>query len=317
MDSASGPRHYSGGRNLLALGALALAGSLWGTGFLFGKIAMSEMSVSENVSFRFIVGALALSPILLRGWDYRARELGLILFASLIGIPIQFLIQFQGLELTTASHASLIVGTLPVMLAISSAAVLKERLQGLEWGGLGLSAAGALLIARSSATGSSGPQPSMRGDLLVLLSLCAAVVMILCTKRLIATHNPLHVTATLISIGTIMLLVWVELTEPVRVHFSAVAWCAAAAQGLLATAGAYLCWNWGLSHMQASRAGVFLNLEPAVGALLGVIFLRERLGPMALLGGFFILSAAVYYSVRPHPGQGRGIKTAMPDGESE
>lgn len=302
MDSASGPRHYGGGRDLLALGALALAGSLWGTGFLFGKIAMSEMSVSENVSFRFIVGALALSPILLRGWDYRARELGLILFASLIGIPIQFLIQFKGLELTTVSHASLIVGTLPVMLAISSAAVLKERLQGLEWGGLGLSAAGALLIARSSATGSSGPQPSMRGDLLVLLSLCAAVVMILCTKRLIATHNPLHVTATLISLGTIMLLVWAELTEPVRFHFSAVAWCAAAAQGLFATAGAYLCWNWGLSHMQASRAGVFLNLEPAVGALLGVIFLREHLGPMALLGGFFILSAAVYYSVRPHPG---------------
>jgi drug/metabolite transporter (DMT)-like permease len=41
-------------------------------------------------------------------------------------------------------------------------------------------------------------------------------------------------------------------------------------------------------------------LEPAVGAMLGVVFLHERLGPMALVGGFFILSAAVYFSLRPH-----------------
>lgn len=301
MDFTANPGTHPKTQHLLAVSALALAGCLWGTGFLFGKIAMTEMTVSENVSFRFIAGALALSPILLRRWDYHGWEIGLILVASLIGVPVQFLIQFKGLQLTTVSHASLIVGTLPVILAVSSAAVLKERLRGLEWGGLGLSALGALLIARSSVADASGPQPSLHGDLLVLVSLCAAVVMILCTKRLIATHNALHVTATLIWTGTVMLLIWAEVTRPLRFHFSACAWGAAAAQGLFATAGAYLCWNWGLSHMQASRAGVFLNLEPAVGALLGVVFLHERLGATALLGGFFILSAAVYFSVRPHP----------------
>jgi len=46
--------------HLLAVGALALAGCLWGTGFLFGKIAMTEMTVTENVSFRFLTGAILL-----------------------------------------------------------------------------------------------------------------------------------------------------------------------------------------------------------------------------------------------------------------
>lgn len=245
------------GHHLLAAGALALAGCLWGTGFLFGKIAMAEMTVAENVTFRFIAGAVALSPILLRARPYRGKELWLLLFASVIGVPVQFLIQFKGLQLSTVSHAALIVGVLPVLLALSSALVLKERLHGLEWVALGGSALGTLSIARSGAIMRNGPGRSLQGDLLVLLSLCAAVVMILCTKRLIITHDALQVTATLICLGTIMLLGWVELTEPLRFHFSKMAWGAAVAQGLLATARAYLFWNWGLQHRSSSRAGVF------------------------------------------------------------
>src|SRR5579871_1092876 len=160
MNRAIDRKSHPEGHHWLAVSALALAGCLWGTGFLFGKIAMEEMTVSENVAFRFIAGAVALLPILLREWGYRGKELGLIIFAALIGIPIQFLIQFRGLQLTTVSHASLIVGVLPVMLAISSAAVLKERLHGLEWGGLGVSALGALLIARSTAATVDGPSPA-------------------------------------------------------------------------------------------------------------------------------------------------------------
>ncbi len=288
-------------RHLLAASALALSGSLWGTGFLFGKFAMQEMTVSENVAFRFLAGVIPLIPIAFRYWKpYRGEELALLLFASIIGIPVQFLIQFQGLQLTTVSHASLIVGVLPVLLAASSALFLRERLHGLEWGALGVSAAGAILIAVSGAAIRSGPRPSLHGDALVLLSMFAAVVMVLCSKRLIASHGALAVTATTIIMGTIFLLLWVELTHPLRFHFPGAAWGSAAAQGLLATAGAYLFWNWGLSHMPASNAGVFLNLEPVVGTILGVIILHERLGPTAILGGFLIIGAAAYFSLRPH-----------------
>jgi drug/metabolite transporter (DMT)-like permease len=252
------------------------------------------------VAFRFLSGALALTPIALRDWKpYRGRDLWILLFASAIGIPVQFLIQFRGLQLTTVSHASLIVGALPILLAISSELFLKERLRNLEWGALAVSALGAVLIARSNVGASDGPQPSLRGDLLVLVSLFAAVAMFLCSKRLIASHGALPVTAATIILGTIMLLVWVEFTQPVRFHFSPGVWGAAVAQGVLATAGAYLLWNWGLAHMAAARAGVFLNLEPVVGTLLGVTILHEHLGPLAILGGLLILSAAVYFSQRP------------------
>jgi drug/metabolite transporter (DMT)-like permease len=43
----------------------------------------------------------------------------------------------------------------------------------------------------------------------------------------------------------------------------------------------------------ASQAGVFLNLEPVVGAALGVALLHDVLGPFALVGGMMVVAAAV------------------------
>jgi drug/metabolite transporter (DMT)-like permease len=88
--------------------ALAIAGSLWGTAFLFGKIAFREMAVSTNVALRFLFGSLVLLPLLFRkNGRFRRRDFRTMVVASIIGIPLQFLIQFKGLALTTVSHASL------------------------------------------------------------------------------------------------------------------------------------------------------------------------------------------------------------------
>jgi drug/metabolite transporter (DMT)-like permease len=79
---------------------------------------------------------------------------------------------------------------------------------------------------------------------------------------------------------------------------SSTAWVALAISGLLCTATTTLLWNWGIHHVPASRAGVFLNIEPALGSLLGVRLLGEHLGPFAWLGGGMILSAAVILTTR-------------------
>jgi drug/metabolite transporter (DMT)-like permease len=107
------------------------------------------------------------------------------------------------------------------------------------------------------------------------------------------------VTASMIVVGMVYLLVWAEIWYPLRFHFSPAVWAAVVAQGILATSGAYVLWTWGLSKMSASRSGVFLNLEPVVGTLLGVFLLHEALGLAAGLGGIMIIGSAIYFSGRP------------------
>jgi drug/metabolite transporter (DMT)-like permease len=288
--------------SLRARAALALAGCLWGTGFLFGKIAFREMSVAENASFRFLFACVALIPFLVKKTTLfrgrNARDLWLFATATVIGFPVQFLVQFKGLELTTVSHASLIVGTLPVMIALASVLFLHERLTRLEWGVFLLSPLGVLLIALSAKESAGGAKPTREGDFLVALSMGAAAIMILLSKRLLERYEALDITVWMIVTGTALLVACSEVFQPLRFHFSRGAWAASAAQGFLATAGAYLFWNWGLARVPASQAGVFLNLEPLIGSCLGVIILRETLGATALLGGAMIIGPAIYFSRR-------------------
>jgi drug/metabolite transporter (DMT)-like permease len=83
------------------------------------------------------------------------------------------------------------------------------------------------------------------------------------------------------------------------VHYSARTWVAVAEQGLLATASTTVLWNWGLKRVPASQAGIFVNLEPLVGAILGVSILHEVLGRMTLPRGAVIIAGALYFSYKP------------------
>jgi len=128
--------------------ALATAGCLWGTGFFFGKVALSEMPVSAMVLFRFVFACLGLLPFMFFDRPrFGGSEWGWVLAASLLGVPVQYLVQFNGLSLTTVSHASLMVGTLPKLLAIAAAWFSGERLRVGGWLALAASTVGAALIA--------------------------------------------------------------------------------------------------------------------------------------------------------------------------
>ncbi|MFZ1139241.1 MAG: EamA family transporter [Candidatus Sulfotelmatobacter sp.] len=287
--------------HILPILALATAGSLWGTGFFFGKIALSEMPVATMVLFRLVFACAGLLPFLLFDRPrFAGTEWGWVLAAAVLGVPVQFLVQFKGLSLTTVSHASLMVGTLPILLAIAAVLFSGERLHFGGWVALVASTIGAGLIALSGKTATGTAHASVRGDLLVVLSMFAAIAWILISKRLMRRHSAVMVTAFVYWIGTVILAAVVITTSGVpSAHYSTRAWVAVGEQGLLATASTTVLWNWGLKRVPASQAGIFVNLEPLVGAILGVSLLREQLGAMALAGGALIVGGAVYFSHKP------------------
>jgi drug/metabolite transporter (DMT)-like permease len=303
--------------SFLGYGACALAGSLWGTGFYLGRLALNEMSVGHMVLYRFLFACLGMLPVLLfkpgGQVHFTGGEVRTILICAALGVPIQFLIQFHGLALTTVSHASLMVGSMPVLLAAAAALFAGERLDWIGWMALFGSTVGAALIVLGGTHGAGGHgEPSLVGDLMVVGSLCTALAWILLSKKLMQTHSPLVVTAYTIFSGTVMLAVWVlgpwllsplthQKVQPMPfAHVSPTAWAALAISGVLCTATTTLLWNWGIHHVPASRAGVFLNIEPALGSLLGVELLGEHLGPYAWVGGALILTAAITLTTRGH-----------------
>jgi drug/metabolite transporter (DMT)-like permease len=290
--------------NARAFAALATAGCLWGTGFLFGKWALTELSVRQYVLYRFLFASIGFAPITwraMRNVETRIarQDYSLIFVAALLGVPVQFLIQFAGLARTTVSHASLMVGALPVLLAAGSALFAHEKVTKGRWIALFASMIGAGLIAFGASSGEG--QASLSGDLLVVLSLFTAIAWILITQALMKSgrYSPVAASAYVITAGTLMLIVWVLATEGFPpIHLSARTWACVVASGILATTVTTYLWNWGLSRVPASQAGVFLNLEPVVGAILGVLVLHDVLGSYSILGGLLVIGAAIFVAAK-------------------
>jgi drug/metabolite transporter (DMT)-like permease len=287
-------------RRALGFGACALASSLWGCGFFFGKIALAEMGFAHMVLYRFLFAIVVLLPLLVTHRPgLNRKEWGLLLVASFLGVPLQFLIQFYALSITTVSHASLMVGTMPVILAVGAAAFAHERMDWVGWAALAGSTCGAALIALGGGSHAKGGA-TLVGDALVVVSLMIALFWILLNKQMMERHSHIVVTAYGLALGTTMLMIWV----PVRYGFPPVhgvsvkAWLALAASGVLCTATTTLLWNWGMTQVPASQAGVLLNMEPLIGSLLGVLVLGERLGPSAWVGGGLILASAITLTTR-------------------
>ncbi|HUQ98055.1 MAG TPA: DMT family transporter, partial [Gemmatimonadaceae bacterium] len=226
-----------------AFAALATAGCLWGTGFLFGKWALTELSVGHLVLYRFIFASLGFAPVTwmsMRRVETRVarQDYAVLSIAALIGVPIQFLIQFAGLARTTVSHASLMIGALPVLLAAGSAIFMHERVTNGRWVALVASTIGAALIAFGASAGEAGAEASLTGDLLVALSLVTAVIWILMTQQLMKSgrYSPVSVSAYIITLGTVMLAIWIIGTEGFPpVHLSARTWMSVIVSGIFAT----------------------------------------------------------------------------------
>ncbi len=281
----------------MAFAALASAGTIWGASFVLGKIALLELSVPHLMLYRFSFASIGFIPWLLHSRaGLHRRDWGVVVTAAVIGVPVQFLLQFEGLSRTTASHAALMIGTAPVLVAVAAFIFLHERLRSVAWIALVASTIGVAMIVMHALNPGTviGAQPTLIGDVLVLVSMLAAVVWILMSKRLMAHHSPVAVSGVITITGTVALAAWVLPRNGLPpIHLSIGTWLAIGALGLVATTLSTVLWNWGLAHTDAGKAGAFINLEPVIGAALGVALLHESLGAIAVLGGVLIIGGAM------------------------
>lgn len=278
-----------------AIGALVAAGVLWGTSFLFGKWALPFAGPVQVTLWRFVIATLALLAVpRARAVRPRRADLPLFLLTGALNVPATFLLQFVGLDRTSASVAALIIGSLPALVALASWVFLRERPGRVGWAAVLASSAGvALIVARA------GAGNDWTGDALVFASMFAVVGWVLLGKRLMRDYPPLSATTWIVTFGTVVLVPVSLVVDGVPdVELPLRAWASIVVLGLGCTAAATALWNWGLRRLPTGDAGIFLNIEPFTGAALGIAVLGEPLGVATVVGGALILGAAVTISRR-------------------
>ncbi|WP_174273205.1 DMT family transporter [Sphingomonas bacterium] len=272
----------------LPFAALAIAGICWGLGFPLGKLALREAGAAPMVLLRFAVASLAALPFALGNREARAlfRSPAVLLAGLFYGIA--FLVQFEGLARVTVTLAALLVGAMPALVAIA-ASLMGERVSRTSWIGVAAATIGAALIA-----GKPGGAGSPIGVAISLGSLLIFLCWLFTLKRAPDTKSPLAVASVTILIATAAILPIVLLLHgPPPLALSRVAWGGVLGQGLLSTFLATAAWGYGAARVGSASAGVFINLEPLMGAAIGIGLFGDPVGLGVLAGGLLILAGSL------------------------
>src|SRR4051812_9757002 len=116
-----------------ALIALTTAGLLWGTTVPLTKVALGWLGPGWLTVVRFAIAALLLAIPARR--HLRAALTGPVLAWGAAGFGIVLIGQNAGIERTSVSHAALLVGSVPIMVALMALATGRSRVGPLSWAG--------------------------------------------------------------------------------------------------------------------------------------------------------------------------------------
>ena len=174
-----------------------------------------------------------------------------------------------------------IIGATPVAIATVSAFLGRDRIGALHWIGAIVSTAGIYFVV---GRGASFGGATLRGDLLVMISVACWTTYTLGAARLLKRHSPLYVTGTTMAIGAVP-YVLLALPQIVRMNWAAVSawtWTALVLSAFLALCLSYLIWYMAVQRIGPARTSIYSNLVPIVAILTRGMARRQREAARAL-----------------------------------
>src|SRR5512137_3131830 len=127
---------------------LVLLAAVWGSSFLFIRIAAPAFGPVALVEVRMASGALVLLPLLAAGLGLPAlrRHARPIALISVINFAVPFVLTSYAMLTLTAAFASMLNGTVPMWTALIGALWFGERVRPSQWLGLATGAIGVVVL---------------------------------------------------------------------------------------------------------------------------------------------------------------------------
>lgn len=285
--------------------ALAVAGVAWGTSVPLSKAALAWLDPGWLTAVRFALAAAVLLALVPRQ-QLRAAFSWPVLAWGAAGYGGAVLVQNSGVERTSVTHAALLIGAGPVLVAVMTALWRHVVARPLAWAGFAVSLAGVAAVASGHGGGATGT-----GDALVLASTTLIAAMTVAQARLLSNRDPVAVTAIQFAGAALAALPFAVLSSGLPAAPAGagpvLAFVALTAVGTLLP---FTLFAYGQRRVPAEVAGAFLNLEPLVGSAIGIVAFGDSVGPRQLLGGAAIVAGIALSSLPTLRGREPRLATA-------
>lgn len=284
---------------------------IWGSSFLWIKIAVQEVNPILLVAFRMLFGICALLIIILitrPKWPGDAKTWGMLTILGIFNNALPYVLISWGEQYIDSAVAAILNSTTPLFTMIVANIFLRDdrltfsRLVGLLVGFTGI----IVLVSRDLA---SGIQLNLLGQGAVLLAAFSYACSAVFARRITKGTSPLL--QALIPLFFADLIMWVGALgiaqgdvipgalAPLRTIIENIfpnlplTWIALLWLGFLGTGIAYLFFFNLLHSVGPTRTTLVTYIFPLVAVILGMVFLGEKLSWQLFAGGVLVVGSII------------------------
>ena len=293
-----------------ALLAAAGATTIYGLNHTVAKVVMPDYVGAFGFIFIRTAGAALLFWMLslfLPKEKIKREDYFLMFLASLMGMCINMLSFFKGLELSTPVNSGIFATTNPIIILLLSYLFLGEKIGIRKFLGITMGFAGALMLVLYGTQNNSDAPDVLTGNILFMINSIFFSGFIIVVKPLSEKYNTVTIMKWLFLIGFV-------LTFPVTVReYNEVDWpnmpldvlWRVAFVVLGTTFSTYLLNLYALRNLQASTVGAFAYAQPIIAISYAVYTGNDALDGVKAVACFVIMLGVYLVSKKPIKAQGK------------
>jgi RarD protein len=279
--------------------AIIIAMLIWGSVGIFARMAGQDPLIT--VTYRVLFAAVALGLTLLiqrRGAETTPTQVGsphglrrwLLLVFGGVALAINWLFFFKAVATTTVSNAVLSYYAAPVLVALASPLLLREKLEGRTIIATALAFGGVFVMLYQP--GHALSPADLTGIGYGLVAACFYAMVTITVRLLPGVPAARLVLVQCLTAGAILVPAVLVTGGLHALAMSAGALGLLAVIGVLHTALALFLYFWGLQRVKVQHVGVLAYLDPVSAVLFAFLFLREVPTGASLLGGGLVLAGS-------------------------
>ena len=308
-------------RSIVDVSLLMLVNIMWAAQYAAYKTATEGMGPITVSAWTFLFAALVLSPFLAyerrhrlgtgdppsetlsavapseRSLFNKRNIIGFLVLGILGLIPASAFLAW-GIDRSTASNASLIYLTVPIITAVLASIILNEKMTLVRWASLFVALVGVLILSDVDWRHLQLINGKfLLGNMLVLVACTSSSFYNVFCKELLRRFTVLEVLVYGYLLGVVVSVPFLVWAEPISwgavTGYHLKTWLAVLVLSVFSWGLAMVLWAILLKRLDVSQASVSIYLLPFFGVLISALTLKERITPTMIVGGLVTLAGTI------------------------
>lgn len=223
--------------------------------------------------------------------------------AAILGMAINMLAFFKGLEYSTPINSTVIITTTPIMVFLFSVLLLKENIRPKRAIGVLMGFLGALSLILFSQQATANASNISLGNFLFVINASAYGLYMIYVKPLSEKYNTIHLLKWLFLIGLVITMPF-TLPELMAVDFQQLPlsiWWRIGFVVLGTTFMTYLLMVYAIRHLRATSLSVFTYLQPIIGIVYAVLVGADFMTPIKWIAMSLVLVGVYIVTKQEQP----------------